>query len=122
MPYKEKEIEKLYYSIGEVSEMLGVNASLIRFWEKQFGNIKPHKNKKGDRLFTIKEIEKLKEIHHLVKDQGYKLEGAKKQLKSKSVQSSSEANIHSHASKTELLNLLLNAKEKLIRLKSDIKL
>ena len=69
MPYKEKKIEKLYYSIGEVAEILQVNTSLIRFWEKNFTIIKPHKNKKGNRYFTKEDIENLKLIYHLVKEQ-----------------------------------------------------
>lgn len=81
MPYKEKKVEKLFYSIGEVSEMLGVNPSLIRFWEKNFTIIKPQKNKKGNRLFTVKDIETLKLIYHLVKEKGMTLEGAQKRLK-----------------------------------------
>lgn len=81
MPYKEKKVEKLFYSIGEVSEMLGVNPSLIRFWEKHFTIIKPQKNKKGNRLFTVKDIENLKLIYHLVKEKGMTLEGAQKRLK-----------------------------------------
>lgn len=81
MPYKEKKVEKLFYSIGEVSEMLGVNPSLIRFWEKNFTIIKPQKNKKGNRLFTVKDIEILKLIYHLVKEKGMTLEGAQKRLK-----------------------------------------
>jgi DNA-binding transcriptional MerR regulator len=80
MPYKEKKVEKLYYSIGEVAEMLGVNTSLIRFWEKNFDIIKPHKNKKGNRFFTKDDIENLKLIHHLVKEQRLTLEGARKKL------------------------------------------
>ena len=83
MPYKEKEITKLYYSIGEVAEMFDVNASLIRFWEKEFSIIKPKKNKKGNRLFTQKDIDNLKKIYRLVKVQGYTLDGAKMALKSK---------------------------------------
>lgn len=83
MPYKEKEITKLYYSIGEVAEMFDVNASLIRFWEKEFSVIKPKKNKKGNRLFTPKDIEGLRKIYQLVKEQGYTLEGAKQRLKTK---------------------------------------
>ncbi|MFN8323054.1 MAG: MerR family transcriptional regulator [Chitinophagales bacterium] len=83
MAWKEKEIEKLYYSIGEVAEMLHVNASLIRYWEKEFDTLNPKKNSKGDRLFTKDDIEKLKIIYHLVRDKGYTLEGAKLQLKSK---------------------------------------
>jgi len=81
MPYREREIEKLYYSIGEVSIMFGVNTSLIRFWEKEFDIIQPKKNKKGNRLFTKSDIENLKIIHHLVKERGYTLQGAKDKLK-----------------------------------------
>ncbi len=72
---------KLYYSIGEVAEMLQVNASLLRYWEKEFDMIRPRKNAKGDRLFTNEDIEKLKLVYHLVKEKGYTLEGAKIQLK-----------------------------------------
>ncbi len=83
MSYKEKEIEKLYYSIGEVAEMLSVNTSLLRYWEKEFDILRPKKNAKGDRFFTKADIENIKLIHHLVKDKGYTLEGAKQQLKMK---------------------------------------
>ncbi|MDT8392524.1 MAG: MerR family transcriptional regulator [Bacteroidales bacterium] len=73
--------EKLYYSIGEVAEMFGVNASLIRFWEKEFDIIRPKKNKKGNRLFTPSDIKHFLLIHHLVKEKGYTLKGAKDFLK-----------------------------------------
>ncbi len=85
MPYKEKEIEKLYYTIGEVAEMLDVNASLLRYWEKEFDILKPKKNVKGDRFFTKDDIEKIKLIYHLVKEKGYTLDGAKSRLKTESV-------------------------------------
>jgi DNA-binding transcriptional MerR regulator len=81
MPYKEQKIEKLYYSIGEVAKMFDVNTSLIRFWEKEFDIIKPKKNKKGNRFFTIKDIKNLELIYHLVKEKGLTLNGAKKKLK-----------------------------------------
>jgi DNA-binding transcriptional MerR regulator len=81
MPFKEKEIEKLYYTIGEVAEMFNVNASLIRFWEKEFDIIKPAKNKKGNRLFTKEDVDNFYIIYHLVKERGFTLEGAKKKLK-----------------------------------------
>lgn len=61
---------KLYYSIGEVAAMFNVNASLIRFWEKEFDIIKPKKNNKGNRLFTVQDIDNLKIIYHLVKEIG----------------------------------------------------
>lgn len=79
-----KELTKLYYSIGEVANMFNVNSSLIRFWEKEFSNIKPKKNKKGNRMFTPKDIENFEKIYHLVKLQGFTLEGAKKKLNKKS--------------------------------------
>lgn len=81
MPYKEKKVEKLYYSIGEVAEMFNVNASLIRYWEKEFDIIKPHKNKKGNRFFTIEDIENFHLIYYLVKELGLTLKGAQKKLK-----------------------------------------
>ncbi len=81
MPYKEKPIEKLYYSIGEVAKTLDVNVSLIRFWEKEFDMLQPKKNKKGNRMFTKVDFENLKIIYHLVKERGFTLEGAKKKLK-----------------------------------------
>ena len=60
MPYKEKPIEKLYYSIGEVAKTLNVNVSLVRFWEKEFDILQPKKNKKGNRMFTATDFEKSK--------------------------------------------------------------
>jgi DNA-binding transcriptional MerR regulator len=81
MPYKEKEISKLYYSIGEVAKMFDVRTSLIRFWEKEFKILKPKKNKKGNRLFTQKDIDNIRRIYQLVKHDGFTLEGAKQQLK-----------------------------------------
>jgi DNA-binding transcriptional MerR regulator len=80
MPYKEKKVEKLFHSIGEVAEMLNVPVSTVRFWENEFDVLKPRKNKKGNRLFTAKDIKNLKIIHHLVKEKGMTLSGAKKQL------------------------------------------
>jgi len=81
MPYKEAKVEKLYYSIGEVAGMFNVNTSLIRFWEKEFDIIKPKKNKKGNRLFTQKDIDNFHIIYHLVKEKGMTLKGAKKKMK-----------------------------------------
>jgi DNA-binding transcriptional MerR regulator len=72
---------KLYYTIGEVSKLFDVNTSLIRFWEKEFDILQPKKNKKGNRLFTQKDVDNLQIIYHLVKERGYKLDGAKKKLK-----------------------------------------
>lgn len=72
--------DKLYYSIGEVSELFGVSKSLIRFWETEFDFLKPHKNSKGDRRFTKQNLEQFQLIYHLVKERGFTLDGAKKEI------------------------------------------
>lgn len=82
MPYKEREINKLYYTMGEVTAMFGVNASQIRFYEREFDILQPKKNKKGNRLFTQDDISNLKIIFNLVKDKGYTLQGARDHLRS----------------------------------------
>jgi DNA-binding transcriptional MerR regulator len=82
MPYKEKTIEKSFFSIGEVAKMFNVNTSLIRFWEKEFEELKPFKNKKGTRYFTKEDIKTFQTIFYLVKEKGYTLQGAKEKLKS----------------------------------------
>jgi DNA-binding transcriptional MerR regulator len=84
MSINDKEItEKLYYSISEVSEMFDLSASTLRFWEKEFDLLKPNKNKKGNRLFTKKDIEHISRIVELVKQRGFTIQGAKEQLKVK---------------------------------------
>jgi DNA-binding transcriptional MerR regulator len=83
MPYKERKVEKLYYSIGEVAEMLEVPVSTVRFWENEFEILKPMKNKKGNRLFTPQDIKNLRIIHRLVKGEGMTLTGARKKLSEK---------------------------------------
>jgi DNA-binding transcriptional MerR regulator len=83
MPYKEKKVEKLYYSIGEVAEILDIPVSTVRFWENEFDILKPMKNNKGNRLFTPVDIKNLRIIHHLVKEEGMTLSGAKKKLSGK---------------------------------------
>lgn len=74
-------MEKLYWSIGEVAEMLGVTQSLLRFWETEFDEIKPRKNKKGTRSYTASDIEMLRRIYYLTKECGFTLDGAKEQLR-----------------------------------------
>src|SRR3978361_1539050 len=71
MPYKEHEISKMYYTMGEVAAIFDVNQSLIRFYEKEFDVLQPKKNKKGNRYFTPEDIENLKIIFHLIRDKGY---------------------------------------------------
>jgi DNA-binding transcriptional MerR regulator len=80
MPYREKKVEKLFYSIGEVAELLDVPVSTVRYWENEFDILKPRKNKKGNRLFMPDDLKNLKIIHHLLKEQGMTMAGAKKHL------------------------------------------
>lgn len=81
MPDLQNIPDKLYYSIGEVAIIFGVNTSLIRYWENEFDIVKPIKNKKGNRLFTRIDLENLNLIYHLVKERGFTLQGAKEKLK-----------------------------------------
>lgn len=73
--------EKMFYTMGEVAEMFDVKAHVIRFWETKFDMLRPEKNKKGNRLFSPADIENLKLIYHLVREQGMTLEGARRALK-----------------------------------------
>lgn len=113
---EEKELTKLYYSIGEVADMFDVNSSLIRFWEKEFPAIQPKKNKKGNRLFSPKDILTIDRIYQLVKEEGYTLEGAKKALKSKNKKVVEDA-ITSPGNVALVIHRLENIKQRLLQMK-----
>jgi len=70
-------LTKLYYSIGEVAKMFDVSTSLLRYWETEFPQINPGKNRKGDRRYTTKDIQRIKTIYILLKEEGFTIEGAK---------------------------------------------
>ena len=103
--------EKLYYGIGEVSKAFGVNASLIRFWEKEFDVLQPKKNAKGNRKFTPQDIKNLELIYHLVKERGFTLEGAKIHLKEGKKET---------LSNFDIIRKLENVKAQLIALKKNL--
>ncbi len=103
--------EKLFYTIGEVASMFDVNTSLIRYWENEFDIIKPKKNKKGNRLFTPKDINNLHLIWHLVKERGMTLNGAKKKLKDNRLET--EHNFELIKKLTEIKSLLTEIKNEL---------
>jgi DNA-binding transcriptional MerR regulator len=111
MPYKETKVEKLYYTIGEVAKLFDVNTSLIRFWEKEFDVIKPHKNKKGNRLFTQTDVDNFHIIYHLVKEKGMTLKGAAKKMKD---------NRTDTVNNFEVIQNLENIKSMLIELKEHL--
>ncbi|MBR5665563.1 MAG: MerR family transcriptional regulator [Bacteroidales bacterium] len=83
MPFIEENPEKMFYRIGEVADMFGVNPSLIRFWEHEFDTFKPFKNKKGTRFFTKEDIGTFQQIYYLVKERGHTLQSAKDILRNK---------------------------------------
>ncbi|MFV0159151.1 MerR family transcriptional regulator [Empedobacter falsenii] len=101
--------DKLYYSIGEVAKAFDVNASLIRFWEKEFEIIQPKKNAKGNRLFTKDDIQCFKNIYYLVKIKGYTLDGAKQVIGKKGVVKTKD--------EIDVVKRLENIKDELIKLK-----
>ena len=103
--------EKRYYKIGEVAKAFPVNASLVRFWEKEFEIIKPKKNAKGNRLFTPDDIANFKLIYNLVKERGFTLEGAKQKLKK-----NPDSTINNH----ELITRLESVKAELINIKNQL--
>jgi DNA-binding transcriptional MerR regulator len=117
MSLKEKQPEdlKLYYTIGEVSSMLGVNASLIRFWEKEFPALNLKKNKKGNRLFTKVDIQHLKEIYHWVKEQGYTLEGARKKMLAEKKMKSGNGRSGIESERWKTIQALLNELDALLK-------
>lgn len=119
MPYKETDTVKLYYTIGEVSEMFDVNTSLIRFWEKEFDIIKPKKNKKGNRLFTPEDLDNFKVIFNLVKEQGLTLDGAKKYLKENRKTVKHEMKIEKNQF-SEIENKLRSIKSNLMEIRASL--
>lgn len=103
--------EKRYYNIGEVAKAFEVNASLIRFWEKEFDALKPKKNAKGNRKFTPEDIKNLKFIYHLVKERGFTLEGAKIHLKEEKQET---------LTNYEIISKLEDVKNQLIKIKQHL--
>ncbi|GGE18939.1 MerR family transcriptional regulator [Psychroflexus salis] len=108
---KTKLAGKLYYGIGEVAEAFEVNASLIRFWEKEFDEIKPKKNAKGNRKFTNEDVKTIELIYHLVKERGFTLEGAKTHLKEEK---------NKTLSSFEMISKLKNVKAELLKIKEQL--
>ncbi len=110
-------LTKLYYSISEVAQLFEVNASLIRFWEKELELEQPKKNKKGNRLFTTKEIQTIQKIYNLVKVQGYKLDAAKIQLKTRKKKEVFKESLFDLTPEEIVIDRLEKIKSKLIQLK-----
>ncbi|MBR3558810.1 MAG: MerR family transcriptional regulator [Bacteroidales bacterium] len=108
LPESIAEQGKIWYGIGETAEALGVPASTLRFWEKEFDMIKPRKNGKGDRFYSKNDIAILRTIQYLTKVKGYTLQGAKSALKT---------NFIHEAETAAIVGTLMQIKDKLLEIK-----
>ena len=106
----EEKVEKLYFTIGEVSEMLNLSISQIRFWEREFSQLKPSKTAGGTRKFSHSDIDTIKLIQQLLKEQGYNLEGAKEKLK----------HDKDLPNKQEIINKLKTVRQFLVDIKNEL--
>jgi DNA-binding transcriptional MerR regulator len=75
-----RELIKLYYRIGEVSDIVGVQPHVLRYWETEFRSIRPQKSSKGQRVYSRRDVEKLLRVKDLLKNQGFTIAGARKRL------------------------------------------
>ena len=94
--------EKLYYSISEVAKITGLKEYVLRFWEKEFEQLNPKKNRGGNRTYTIKDIEIVNRINHLRKKEKLTIEGTRAKLTMKK-QSEEKENIKSTAKSKTLI-------------------
>ncbi len=105
------EIQKQYYTIGEVAKELGLTTSLIRFWETEFKEVNPKKNRKGNRVYTAKDIETLRRIHFLLKVKKYTIKGAKERM---------QTSIDQVDAEVQLRETLLKLKSFLLELRESL--
>ena len=94
-----EDLTKNYYKIGEVAEILGIPASTLRFWEKEFTIIKPKRNSKNTRFYTPEDVETIKMVYYLVKEKGLKLDAAQQQIR---------VNRHNVSQRSAVINRLRN--------------
>ncbi|MCX8105335.1 MAG: MerR family transcriptional regulator [Ignavibacterium album] len=83
---KDLSIKKLYYSISEVSKLTGIEQYILRYWETEFEQLKPQKNRAGNRIYTNKDIQLILYIKNLLRERKYTIDGAKKILENYSAE------------------------------------
>lgn len=76
-----RELVKLYYRIGEVAQIVGVQPHVLRYWETEFRSIRPQKSSKGQRVYSRRDVEKLLRVKDLLRNQGFTIAGARKKLR-----------------------------------------
>ncbi len=111
MALNEYKNERLYFSIGEVAQMFGVNESTLRFWEKEFNIIRPRKTEKGTRCYRQEDIDAVRLVYHLVKERGMTLAGARQKLRD---------NKETTIRQEDIVNRLKQIKEELLAMKSAL--
>ena len=99
-----EDLTKNYYKIGEVAEILGIPASTLRFWEKEFTIIKPKRNSKNTRFYNPEDVETIKMVYYLVKEKGLKLDAAQQQIR---------VNRHNVSQRSEVINRLKSVRNQL---------
>ena len=104
---------KMFYSIKEVAQMIGVTEVTLRYWETMFPQLDPHKGTNGVRRYTKEDIKVIRIIYHLVKERGLTIAGAKQQLKTGGVKEIAET-------RSEVIDRLIAIKEELLGIKSEL--
>jgi DNA-binding transcriptional MerR regulator len=88
-----RELVKLYYRIGEVAQIVGVQPHVLRYWETEFRTIRPQKSHKGQRVYSRRDVEKLLKVKDLLKNQGFTIAGAKKKLRDPEAQAALDVEV-----------------------------
>ena len=115
-----KEVKKLYYSIGEVSEITGLKQYVLRYWESEFSQLKPSKNSAGNRNYRKADIDLINEIKELLYDRRFTIKGAKQHLKDKNKQSLQVSSDQVKTIKEKVIKLTAADLKTLKRIKSGL--
>ncbi len=103
---------KIFYRVGEVSQLVGVESYVLRYWEKMFPNLKPEKDESGQRVYTRPDIDMVLRIKNLLYEERYTIDGARKKLK-EGAKSEDKSKPESSEDVQELLTILKNVKNTL---------
>lgn len=115
-----RELVKLYYRIGEVSDIVGVQPHVLRYWETEFRSIRPQKSSKGQRVYSRRDVEKLLRVKDLLKNQGFTIAGARKRLSESPEAASPEPPQEALPEAKNLRKVLLGLRADLLRMLQQI--
>lgn len=111
-----RELVKLYYRIGEVAQIVGVQPHVLRYWETEFRSIRPQKSSKGQRVYSRRDVEKLLRVKDLLRNQGFTIAGAKKKLQEPGDVAAREG----PATREEMRKALLSIREDVVRMLNEL--